>query len=43
VPFLFIMYWETVLVFNKRIKGLPAKALNPYALYTVGTQKLSRE
>lgn len=33
VPFLFIMYWETVLFFNKRIKGLPEKATNPYQLY----------
>ena len=40
VPFLFIMYWETVLVFNKRIKGLPAKSTNPYALYTTNTHKL---
>jgi peptide/nickel transport system substrate-binding protein len=40
VPFLFIMYWETVLVFNKRIKGLPAKATNPYAIYTVNSHRL---
>ena len=33
VPFLYIMYWESVLFFNKRIKGMPAKATNPYWLY----------
>jgi len=33
VPFLFVMYWETVLFFNKRIKGMPDKATNPYWLY----------
>ena len=33
VPFLYIMYWETVLHFNKRIKGMPEKAANPYQLY----------
>jgi peptide/nickel transport system substrate-binding protein len=40
VPFLYIMYWETVLLFNKRIKGLPAKATNPYAIYTVNSHRL---
>jgi peptide/nickel transport system substrate-binding protein len=33
VPFLYIMYWETALHFNKRIKGMPEKATNPYQLY----------
>jgi len=33
VPFLYVMYWETVLFFNKRIKGMPDKATNPYWLY----------
>jgi peptide/nickel transport system substrate-binding protein len=33
VPFLYIMYWESVLFFNKRIKGMPAKASNNYWLY----------
>lgn len=33
VPFLYIMYWETILFFNKRIKGMPSKATNPYWLY----------
>jgi peptide/nickel transport system substrate-binding protein len=33
VPFLYIMYWETVLFFNKRVKGMPDKATNPYWLY----------
>jgi peptide/nickel transport system substrate-binding protein len=33
VPFLYVMYWETVLHFNKRIKGMPDKATNPYWLY----------
>jgi peptide/nickel transport system substrate-binding protein len=33
VPFLFVMYWETVLHFNKRIKGMPETATNPYWLY----------
>ena len=43
MPFLYIMFWETVLIFNKRIKGLPAQASNPYAIYTVGTHRLSKE
>jgi peptide/nickel transport system substrate-binding protein len=34
VPFLYVMYWETVLLFNQRIKGMPPSATNPYALYT---------
>mgnify|MGYP001395020865 CR=1 FL=1 len=33
VPFLYVMYWETILFFNKRIKGMPDKATNPYWLY----------
>ena len=33
VPFLYIMYWQTVLHFNKRIKGMPESATNPYWLY----------
>ncbi len=33
VPFLYVMYWETALFFNKRIKGMPDKATNPYWLY----------
>jgi len=33
VPFLYVMYWETALHFNKRIKGMPDKATNPYWLY----------
>ncbi len=33
VPFLYMMYWETALFFNKRIKGMPDKATNPYWLY----------
>jgi peptide/nickel transport system substrate-binding protein len=34
VPFLYIMYWDTVLLFNQRIKGMPPSAANPEALYT---------
>ncbi|GAC1702125.1 MAG: peptide-binding protein [Candidatus Limnocylindrales bacterium] len=33
VPFLFIMYWESDILFSKRIKGLPTSATNPYALF----------
>ena len=33
VPFLYVMYWETALHFNKRIKGMPEGATNPYQLY----------
>jgi peptide/nickel transport system substrate-binding protein len=33
VPFLYVSFWDTVLLFHKRIKGLPAAASNPYALY----------
>ncbi len=33
VPFLYIMYWEDIIFFNKRIKGMPTKATNPYWLY----------
>lgn len=33
VPFLYIMYWQTILHFNKRIKGMPESATNPYWLY----------
>jgi peptide/nickel transport system substrate-binding protein len=33
VPFLYIMYWQDILLFNKRIKGMPDKATNVYWLY----------
>jgi peptide/nickel transport system substrate-binding protein len=33
VPFLYVSVWDDVLLFQKRIKGLPAAASNPYALY----------
>jgi len=33
VPFLPIMYWESVVHVNKRIKGMPDKATNPYWLF----------
>jgi peptide/nickel transport system substrate-binding protein len=43
VPFLFIMFWETVLLFNNRVKGLPKAATNPYAIYTTNVEKFSKE
>ena len=33
VPVLFIMHWDSVLIFNARIKGMPDKVGNPYQLY----------
>src|SRR5262249_28749140 len=33
VPFLFLMYWETVLLFSTRLKGMPERAANPHRLY----------
>jgi len=33
VPFLYVMFWESIVLFNKRIKGLPASASNLLALY----------
>jgi peptide/nickel transport system substrate-binding protein len=34
VPFLYIMFWNTVLEFNKRIKGMPTEQVpNPYQFY----------
>ena len=42
VPFLYVMYWSTVLHFNKRIKGMPTTATNPYWLYQEFRQLLDR-
>lgn len=33
VPFLYIQFWEDIQIWNKRVKGRPAKANNPAAIY----------
>jgi peptide/nickel transport system substrate-binding protein len=33
VPFLYVSFWDNVVLFPKRIKGLPAAARDPRALY----------
>jgi len=40
VPFLFISFWKPILLFNKRLKGLPpAPVPNPVALFWVNFHK----
>ncbi len=39
VPFLFMTFWEWVVIISKRVKGLPKSAANPTAVYTANFHK----